>query len=79
MDIGDPIFLIFWQFTGGRRPDWIDTGDVNDDGRTDISDAIYTLPYEFTGDRQPPPPFRECGPDPTDDALGDCAYNALKC
>jgi len=34
-------------------------------------DPIYMLSYLFVGGAPPPPPFIECGADPTEDAL-DC-------
>lgn len=49
-----------------------DAADANDDGAVDISDAVFSLSRLFLGDAPPPPPFPECGPDPTRDAL-DCA------
>jgi formylglycine-generating enzyme required for sulfatase activity len=43
--------------------------DANDDGRADISDPIYLLRWRFLGGPAPPPPFPECGLDPSPDDL----------
>jgi hypothetical protein len=47
----------------------LDALDVNDDGVVDISDAIYHFGVLFTGGLPPPPPFDQCGIDPTEDSL----------
>ena len=41
------------------------------EGDVDIADAITILGYLFAGSGPLPPPFAECGIDPTDDTL-DC-------
>ena len=46
-----------------------DAADVNDDSGLDISDAVYLLAALFLGGSQIPPPYPDCGVDPTDDAL----------
>jgi hypothetical protein len=73
-DLGDPVFILNWQFRGGATPDCLDAADVNDDGMTDISDAIWSLSYQFLGGPPPPAPFPSCGPDPTPDTLGCASY-----
>ena len=47
-----------------------ESADANDDGRVNLSDAIVTLLHLFGG-RTLPPPFGDCGVDPTTDDL-DC-------
>ena len=42
-----------------------DAADANDDEALDISDAIYVLGSLFVGGAPPPPPFPDCGADPT--------------
>ncbi|MGE4602919.1 MAG: hypothetical protein AAEJ65_08440 [Planctomycetota bacterium] len=68
-DIGDPIWALLCLFT--CFPDCFDAHDSNDDGLWNIADPIYMLSYLFVGGAPPPPPFIECGADPTEDAL-DC-------
>jgi hypothetical protein len=69
VDIADAIWILQdLHGDGPGTPCW-DAGDANDDGRFDISDAIYLLNHLFLGARPPPPPFGECGLDPTPDAL----------
>ncbi len=36
----------------------------------DLSDVVYLICYRFFGASEPPAPFKECGTDPTPDALG---------
>ncbi|MBT7129826.1 MAG: hypothetical protein HN891_03865 [Planctomycetes bacterium] len=47
----------------------IDSADGNDDGLVDLADPIALLGYLFNGATPPPPPFPDCGIDPTPDAL----------
>jgi hypothetical protein len=48
-----------------------DAADVDDSGSVDLADGVYLLQWLFSGGSMPPPPFPECGPDPTEDSL-DC-------
>lgn len=43
--------------------------DADDDGSIDITDAVFLLNFGFLGGRPPPPPFPECGVDPTPGGL----------
>jgi hypothetical protein len=70
VDISDAVFKLNWLFLGRAGPACADAADSNDDGRLDISDAIETLRCAFIAAGCPRPPFPECGPDPTRDALG---------
>ena len=47
-----------------------DASDVNDDGVWDMGDCTYLQNF-LSGGPQPPPPYPNCGTDPTPDAL-DC-------
>ncbi|MEM7166196.1 MAG: LamG domain-containing protein [Planctomycetota bacterium] len=71
-DIGDPVFLLGYLFSGGAVPGCPDSCDANDDGNLNIGDAIYKLSHLFAGGAAPPAPFGTCGPDPTSDSLGAC-------
>ena len=71
LDIADAIFLLGHLFAGGAVPVCQDSADANDDGKLDIADAITILGHLFGGAPSLPPPFEDCGVDPTDDDL-DC-------
>jgi hypothetical protein len=66
--IGDAVATLAYLFTGGTLP-CDNAADSNDDGLLDIADAIALLGYLFNGAPPPPPPFPDCGIDPTVDAL----------
>lgn len=46
-----------------------DAADADDSGLLNITDAICLLTHLFLGGLEPPPPYRECGEDPTEDDL----------
>lgn len=68
-DLSDAIRTLNYLFRGGLDVSCLDAADANDDGAVDISDAVYTLGYLFAGTAAPPPPFPDCGVDPTEDDL----------
>ncbi|HNR98302.1 MAG TPA: lamin tail domain-containing protein [Planctomycetota bacterium] len=68
VDISDPVKILSYLF-GHGVVSCEDALDANDDGSINIGDAIYLLGYNFTHRAAPPPPFPECGPDPTEDTL----------
>ncbi len=72
IDIADAIFMLTHLFAHGPAPSCMDAGDANDDGAIDIADAIKILAHLFAAAGPLPPPFGECGIDPTEDTL-DCA------
>ncbi len=73
-DITDAVLVLSFLFQGGQAPACMDAADVDDDGRLTISDAVTLLYALFQGDAdRVPPPGLDCGPDPTEDALGTCA------
>jgi len=72
LDMADAVRLFGYLFRGSPRSlSCADAADANDIGEVDISDGIYILNYLFAGGPEPPPPFRVCGSDPTEDAV-DC-------
>ncbi len=77
VNIADPVQTLNWLFATGRMPRCLDAADANDDGSVDVSDALATLNYLFANGLAPtaPGPF-ECGPDPTNDRLAECEYDA---
>jgi hypothetical protein len=73
VDIGDAVVTLDFLFTGGLIS-CDNAADTNDDGSLDIADAIALLGYLFSGATPPPPPFSDCGIDPTVDALECDSY-----
>lgn len=67
----DAVFTLDWLSAGGTPPRCRDAADANDDGRLDLTDAVYTLSHLLLSGPRPPPPFPNCGVDPTEDGL-DC-------
>lgn len=74
LNIADAVFVLSYLFGDGPAASCEDAADANDDGAVDIADAIASLDYLFGGGGDLPAPFRECGADPTPDALGCEAY-----
>jgi hypothetical protein len=71
LDISDPTHTLGFLFLG--RPESVgclDAADSNDDGTVNVADAIHSLGFLFLGSAPPPPPFLECGLDPSPDELG---------
>jgi hypothetical protein len=75
IDIGDAIATLSYLFTGGTIP-CDNAADSNDDGTLNIADGIALLGYLFNGATPPPPPFPDCGIDPTPDALECESFNS---
>jgi hypothetical protein len=71
-NITDAVFLLDHLFRSGPAPECPDAADVNDDGGWHITDPLL-LNILFQGLGDPPLPGLDCGPDPTEDALGNCA------
>jgi hypothetical protein len=70
------VFLLTNLFAGGSNPTCDDAADANDDGNIDVSDIISILSFQFNGGSPPPPPFANCGVDPTvNDGLGCILYS----
>ncbi|MBI4601068.1 MAG: hypothetical protein HY721_03820, partial [Planctomycetes bacterium] len=74
VDISDAVRILSFLFLSLPKEACDDAMDSNDDGAVDISDSISLLAFLFTGGREVPPPYRECGEDPTDDGLTCYAY-----
>lgn len=56
------------------------TVDINDDGQLNLSDPISLLTFLFDDEATPPPPpFPDCGSDPTADAITCVSYNEDIC
>ncbi len=75
-DISDAITMLGVLFSGLPTPTCEDACDSNDDGQSDVGDPIYLLATLFGGGPLPPPPYPDCGSDPTaGDPLG-CATSS---
>ena len=76
-DIADPIMALGYLFGGGALP-CQSAADTNDDGAVNIADPIATLSWLFASGAPPPPPFGECGLDPTPDTLTCESFEACR-
>ncbi|MBI4606062.1 MAG: hypothetical protein HY721_29195 [Planctomycetes bacterium] len=75
VNLTDAVFILGNLFRGGAAPSCPDTADADDNAVVNLTDAVYLLNHLFRGGPEPPLPGREtCGPDPTADELGACAY-----
>lgn len=74
--VTDAVFLLNFNFLGGREPPCLAACDVNGDGKASgsVTDAVFMLQFNFLGGAPPPPPFPDCGEGsmPSDAILG-CA------
>ncbi len=77
-DIADSITILGYLFGGGTST-CLDALDVNDDGKVDVADPIKLLGHLFAGDLFIPPPFPDCGNDPSEDSLTCAVYNGPNC
>ncbi len=67
--IGDSITALNYLFVPGNVVDCIDALDCNDDGDVNLGDPILLLLWGFANGQPLPPPFPDCGDDPTIDSL----------
>jgi hypothetical protein len=73
-NIADILYIVNLIFLGAPSAGCDDAADVNDDGIINITDPIFAVGYLFLGESEPPPPFRECGRDPSPDAFTCAAF-----
>ena len=69
MDLSDAVFVVERLFVVQEPILCSDSADATDDGLVDVTDVIKITAYLFLGFEPPPPPFSECGLDPTEDGL----------
>jgi hypothetical protein len=75
LNIADTICILAYLFNPNdvecshKVQSCYDAADVNDDGNINIADPIDILIHLFVGGVPLPPPFGECGSDPTGDIL----------
>jgi hypothetical protein len=77
VDLSDAVATLNYLFLGGEDPSCFDAADADDSGDLSITDAILHLGVLFLGAGSLPPPYPECGPDPTADGL-DCLIGCLE-
>jgi hypothetical protein len=75
-NLTDAVGILGYLFLGEDAPTCLDAADCDDTGELEVTDAIRLLGYLFLGADEPPPPFAECGADPSEDAL-DCEGHAV--
>jgi len=61
--VADAVFLLNYNFLGGKPPVCLAACDANGDGRAtgQVADAIYILQYNFLGGPPMPLPYPDCG------------------
>ena len=74
VDLSDGVFVLNFLFLGGTRPDCMKSADTNDTNEIDLTDGIFLFSHLFLGGNTPPPPFVDCGEDPTPDELSCDAF-----
>jgi len=73
LNVSDAVRLLTVLFRGGDALECEDAADADDDGTLSLTDAITILNFLFQASDPLPPPSGECGPDPTEDDLAECA------
>lgn len=78
VNLVDAIALATYLFRSGPAPACLKSADLDDDGKANLADVIYLLSFLHRDGPAPTAPHRECGTDPTEDALacdsfGPCA------
>lgn len=70
IDVTDAVRILFALFAGGAPLGCATSGDVNDDETVDVTDAVMLLNHVFVTGVAIPPPYPNCGVDPTAGPLG---------
>ncbi len=65
----DAVATLLYLFGGGAEPSCLSSADTDDTGGLELTDAVFLLNFLFAAGSEPPPPFGQCGADPTEDAL----------
>ncbi|MDO8508555.1 MAG: PKD domain-containing protein [Nanoarchaeota archaeon] len=71
-DLTDAVRILGFLFLGSPDPTCMDAADADDNGKVEITDGITLLGFLFLGTKPMPPPFTNCGLDPTEDTLLEC-------
>lgn len=70
-NLADAVLLLSMLFIPGATPIYCDdAGDADDSGSINLTDPVNILSALFVTGAPLPPPFSECGADPTADSLG---------
>jgi predicted outer membrane repeat protein len=64
-NITDAIAILGYLFLGAETPSCLKSADIDGDRAVNITDAVYLLGFLFLGGPAPPPPWPECGVDPS--------------
>ena len=78
MDLSDAVYVVERLFIVQDPIPCGDSADATDDGVLDVTDVIKITAYLFLGFEPPPPPFAECGLDPTEDGLGCESFSSCE-
>ena len=74
----DALALLLWKYhqPGGVPPSCEDAADYDDSGEIAMPDALGLLLFKYhqPGGVPPPPPYPDCGIDPTADPLGCVSF-----
>ncbi len=74
-NVTDAIALLGFLFLGRAAPGCLEACNGDDDASLSVSDAIFVLNHLFGGGPQIPPPYPDCGPDPTPSTSCDTAHD----
>ncbi len=75
VDLGDPIAILAYLFSGGDAPFCLTAADANGDGAVDLGDPIRLLTFLFESGAPPEAPYPDCGYV----AFEDCTVAASSC
>ncbi|OUU24355.1 MAG: hypothetical protein CBC13_03790 [Planctomycetia bacterium TMED53] len=73
LDVSDAVRSLTFLFQGAVV-ECLDAVDVSDDGEVNIADPVALLNTLFSSSGAPPPPYPDCGFDPTTDGLHCWGY-----
>ena len=65
INLSDGVALLNWLFQQGEEPGCQKSADVDDNRQINLTDAVFILNHLFLQGPSPPPPFEDCGVDPT--------------
>jgi hypothetical protein len=75
VNLTDAVNVLNWLFQQGPAPSCQDAADSDDNGAANLTDAVFVLQHLFQQGVPPGAPGpTDCGPDPQEDALPECAY-----
>ena len=72
VDISDAVMILGYLFLGGAAPACLAAADADDSHTIEITDAVFLLGALFLGNNVVPPPYPDCGTDPTPSGEPGC-------